>query len=178
MSFLQGLNEDALALVGPPMQAHLAEHYALKYWAAVNQKMGGQLPPPDSLGQLKEQGGMDPQMDMLISQMAAQLPPLEITPPDEGGPSDAEQEAAEWQAEQQRRQQAWEDDEVRKQLSWEAEQLRKEQEFEGTEARKDVSTAADVSRKEEQHRLMLQEKQAAAKAAKAKAKGGGNGKAS
>lgn len=179
MNFLQGLNKDALEMVGPPMQAHLAEHYALKYWVAMNQQAGGQLPPPDAMGQKGEGGGMDPQMDMMISQMAAQVPPMQITPPDPEGPDEAAQEAEEWEAEQMRKQQAWEDDEVRKQLSWEAEQIRRDREFEDTEARKDVLTAADVARKEEQHRTGLKAKmEAAQQAKKANAKGGGNGKAS
>ena len=87
MNFLNGLNEEALELMGPVMQAHMAEHYAYKYFNEMNRMAGGQLPPPG-------QGEMPPEAETMIAQMAAQMPQIQIMPPDEGG-MDFEQEAFE-----------------------------------------------------------------------------------
>ena len=87
--FTNGLNEEALEVMGPIMQAHMAEHYAMKYFNDMNRRMGGQLPPP---GSFTEENKMPPEMELQIAQAAAQVPQLEIMPPSEGEEDDFERE--------------------------------------------------------------------------------------
>jgi len=89
MNFVNGLNEEALEQMGPIMQAHMAEHYAFKYFNEMNRQMGGKLPPP---GSFSPEQPLDPQMEMQIAQAAAQLPQIEIMPPSEDQEDDFERE--------------------------------------------------------------------------------------
>ncbi len=78
MNYLNGLNEEAIEMMGPIMQAHMAEHFSYKYYVEMQRQLGGQLPQP---GQFGPDQPLDPQMDAQISQMAAQVPQIEIMPP-------------------------------------------------------------------------------------------------
>jgi hypothetical protein len=115
MNFAEGLNELAMEQMGPMMQSHLAEHFAMKYFNDMNRRMGGQLPPP---GSFSPEQPLDPQMELQISQAAAQIPQLEIMPPDEE-----------------------EDD-------FEREQARLDNEHEREQDRKDDAALADIERQE------------------------------
>jgi hypothetical protein len=91
MNFLNGLNEEAIALMGPIMQAHMAEHYAFKYYVEMQRQLGGQLPQP---GEFNAQNVLPPEVDAQIAQMAAQVPQIEIMPPSEEEEDDFEREQA------------------------------------------------------------------------------------
>ena len=91
MNFLNGLNEEALAEMGPIMQAHMAEHYAFKYYVEMQRQLGGQLPQP---GQFNAENPLPPDMDQQLSQMAAMVPQIEIMPPSEEEEDDFEREQA------------------------------------------------------------------------------------
>jgi hypothetical protein len=91
LNFVNGLNEEALSLMGPIMQAHMAEHYAMKYFVEMQRQMGGQLPVP---GSYNTEQPLDPQMEIQISQMAAMVPQIEIMPPSENEPDEYEREQA------------------------------------------------------------------------------------
>lgn len=95
VNFLNGLAPEAVEMIAPALQAHLAEHYAFKYFNEMNANAGGQLPPP---GTFTTQQPMDPQMEVQMSQLAASLPEIQIM--EGGGWFDAEEEAF---AEEQRR---------------------------------------------------------------------------
>jgi hypothetical protein len=144
-TFMNGVNDEALKTIGPVMQAHFAEHYAMKYYNIMNQQLGGQLPP---LG--GEEGEMDPQVDAAISKMAAQLPHVQLMPPSEDGPDQAQ---AEFEAEQARLQKAWEADEARKAQAFDAEQARRDRNTEENINRKDAETLAEMGKDEEVHAM-------------------------
>jgi hypothetical protein len=91
MNFAEGLNEMAMEQMGPIMQAHLAEHFSYKYYVEMQRQLGGQLPQP---GQFGPEQPLPPEMDMQISQMAAQVPQIEIMPPDEEEEDDFERDQA------------------------------------------------------------------------------------
>lgn len=157
MNFLQGLNEDAMPVVMPIMQAHLAEHYALKYFNEMSRNVfeltGQQLPPPTFMDEEgDEEDEIDPEVDAIISQIAAQMPPIQIMPPseDEGG-----DEQAEFEAEEARKQQAWVADEKRKADSFAAEQERLDSKVDRDGDRADAVAAVDTERKEETHQQVL-----------------------
>ena len=80
MNFANGLNEEAIEQVGPLIQAHMAEHYSFKYFVEMQRQMGGQLPQP---GQYGPEQPLDPQMETQLAQMAAQVPQIQIMPPEE-----------------------------------------------------------------------------------------------
>jgi hypothetical protein len=146
MNFLQGLNEQALEMAGPAMQAHLAEHFALKYYVAMAQQMqqaGIQLPPPAFMSG-EEQEEIDPQVETMIAQMAAQLPPMQIMPPDPPKP-DPE---AEFQAEERRKEEAFAADEERKSRAFDADQVRKDSLTSTDAERKMLASAVDVMNKD------------------------------
>ena len=119
MKFTNGLNEEALSQMGPIMQAHMAEHYAFKYFVEMNRQLGNQLPPPGSFG---PEQPMPPEVEMQLAQAAAQVPQIEIMPPDE---DDGEQE-------------------------FEAEERRKDDAHQREMDRKDEATMADIERQEMQ----------------------------
>ena len=96
INFVNGLAPEALEKIGPPMEAHLAEHFAFKYFNEMNAQLGGQLPPP---GSFTDEQPMDPEMEMQIAQAAAMVPEFQIM--EEGESLDPEQEA--FDAEQRRR---------------------------------------------------------------------------
>lgn len=78
INFLNGLNEEAVELVGPIMQSHMAEHYAFKYYVEMQRQMGGQLPQP---GEFNAENPLPPEIDQQIAQMASMVPQIEIMPP-------------------------------------------------------------------------------------------------
>jgi hypothetical protein len=146
LNFLNGLNEEAIEMVGPAIQAHMAEHYSFKYYVEMQRQMGGQLPQP---GQFGPEQPLPPEVDQQISQMAAQVPQIEIMPPSDD-----------------------EDD-------FEREQARRDDEHDREQMRKDMATMAEIERqdlasmsKEQREDFMAKRKQqredmlAAAKAAR------------
>ena len=96
INFVNGLAPEALEKVGPPMEAHLAEHFAFKYFMEMNAQLGGQLPPP---GSFTAEQPMDPEMEQMIAEAAAQVPEFQIM--DESESMDPEAEA--FEAEQRRK---------------------------------------------------------------------------
>lgn len=182
MNFIQGLNEEALQEAGPVMQAHIAQHYAYKYYNMMNQAAGGQFPPLDLSG--SPDGELPPEADAMMAQFAAQQPPIQLMPPTEGSPSaEDEAKAAAIQAE-----------EARKQAAFEAEQQRAQQQHELDLVRSQETHEAELAMKAEQANIKIEgdraasriklegmqasnaEKAAAAKAAKAKARSTKGGK--
>ena len=156
MNFLQGLNDDAMQVVGMVMQAHLAEHYALMYYnemSAQAMQMGVQLPPPTFMDEEEtDEEEIPPEVEVILSQVAAQIPPMQLMPPDEGGP---DQEQAEFEAEEQRKQAAFEAEEERKAVAFEAEQERQDQAVDNKATRDLGATLTDEERKEEAHQRQL-----------------------
>jgi hypothetical protein len=149
--FLASLNgnEDGLNAVGPVLQAHMMEHYALKYWTQVNQALGGILPNPDEIG---EQEDPPEELDSYIAQMAAQLPKLDVMPPPDPpppNPVEVELQLKQQAAEQEQEVKAAiaENEELRKQKAFEAEELRKQEAFEREQDRLDLKAQADADRK-------------------------------
>jgi hypothetical protein len=160
INFMNGLNEDAMEQIAPLFQAHLAEHYAYKYFNEMNRMAGGQLIPPAQLAQ----GEIPPEAEMMISQIAAQMPQIQIMPPDEGG-MDFEQEAFE-------REQAREDERVvreeeRKDMQLLADQERKEAEASGKDEREERLAEAKQAREDRAQRAK-EKREAIAAAAKIK----------
>jgi hypothetical protein len=149
INFINGLAPEALEELGPIMQAHLAEHFAFKYFNEMNAQMGGQLPPP---GTFTAEQPMDPEMERMIAQTAAAVPVIEIM--EEGQQFDAEQE------------------------DFEAEQRRKDEEHAREQDRRDEQALADINRqdlsalsKEDREDYLAQQKeQREDRAAKAKEK--------
>lgn len=80
MNFLNGLNEEAVEMVGPLIQAHMAEHYAFKYFVEMQRQMGGNLPQP---GQYGPDQPLPPEIENKIAQMAAMVPQIQIMQPTE-----------------------------------------------------------------------------------------------
>jgi hypothetical protein len=160
MTFLQGLNEDALNMMGMQMQAHLAEHYALKYYTDLNRQLGGALPPPAFMDQNGEEE-IDPAVEAQIAQMAAQIPQIELMPQDEG---EGQQEDAEFAAEEQRKREAFDAEEVRKQEAFKKEQARRDDMTSNEIRRNRDKTLAEIAQEEEL--LELRKKQQAAQGAR------------
>jgi hypothetical protein len=75
INFINGLMPEALEEMGPIMQAHMAEHYAMKYFNEMNRQLGGQLPPP---GSFSPEQPLPPEQELMISQAAAQIPQIQI----------------------------------------------------------------------------------------------------
>jgi len=96
INFINGLAPEALEQIGPLMQAHLAEHFAFKYFNEMNAQLGNQLPPP---GTFTAEQPMDPEMEMQIAQAAAMVPEFSIMEPGES----IDPEAEAFEAEQRRR---------------------------------------------------------------------------
>ncbi len=158
MSFLQGINDDAMAIVGPMMQAHLAEHYALKYYNEMNamflQQTGQPLPPPSFMDEEQsDEDEIDPQVEEIISQIAAGMPPIQIMPPTEDGPS---QEQVEHEQKMQREQEAFEAEEERKTVAFNNDQDRKDQEADRDADRQTGRMLTEEERKEESHRREME----------------------
>jgi hypothetical protein len=95
INFVNGLAPEALEMLGPIMQAHMAEHYAFKYFNEMNRMMGGTLPPP---GSFTTEQPIDPQMELQMSQVAATMPVIQIM--EEGDTMDPDEAA--FQEEQRR----------------------------------------------------------------------------
>jgi hypothetical protein len=154
MNFVQGLNTEALALVMPIMQAHLAEHYALKYYNEMNQQtiqMTGQaLPPPTFMDEEIESDDeeMEVEVELMISQIAAQLPPVQLMPP---SPEETDEDEEEFAAEEERKSRAYDAEEGRKAQAFEAEQQRLDDAANKDATRKLTGVMTDESRKEETH---------------------------
>jgi hypothetical protein len=142
--FMEGLNEEALPLVAPVMQGHLAEHYALKYYNEMNRSLGGKLPPPTFMSEDEEE--LPPEAEVAIAQLAAQAPPIQIMPPSDEGP---DQEQAEFEAEEQRKAQSHSQEEQRKQEAFDADQVRKDNASQAEIERKGAEFLAEQGREEE-----------------------------
>lgn len=119
MNFVNGLQPEAIEIMLPIMQAHLAEHYAMKYFNEMNAAMGGQLPPP---GSFSPEQPLDPQMEMQIAQGAAQVPQIQIMEPGESMDPEAE--------------------------AFEADQARLDEAHNREQERKDLMAMADIERQE------------------------------
>lgn len=160
MGFLQGLNEDAIALVGPVMQSHLAEHYAYKYYNEMSQQFmqatGEPLPPPTFMEDGQDEEEMPPEVEIAISQIAAQMPPIELMPPD--SPPDPDKED-EHQAEMRRDEEEFAADEGRKGEAFDAEQTRLDKKVDRDSERADAVAAVKVDRDEETHAEDLDHKE-------------------
>ena len=119
VNFINGLQPEAIEVIGPAMQAHMAEHYSYKYWVEMNRQLGGELPQP---GQFSAEQPMPPEIEQQLAQMAAQVPEIEIM-----SPEDSVDEAEE---------------------SFEADERRKDDSHQRDMARKDEATLADIERQE------------------------------
>jgi hypothetical protein len=119
INFINGLNEQALEIMGPIVQAHLAEHYSFKYFVEMQRAMGGQLPMP---GQYGPEQPLDPEMENQIARMAAQVPQIQIMEPGQAMDEDS--------------------------MSFEAEEARKDAAHEAEMRRKDEAAIAEMRRKE------------------------------
>lgn len=160
MNFTNGLNEMALEQMGPIMQAHMAEHYAMKYFVEMQRQMGGQLPPP---GSYSAEQPLDPEMEMQISQMAAQVPQIEIMPPEEDDEDDFERDQARLDDAHQR-------DQSRKDEATMADIERQEAAAMSKEQRDDFMAGRKEAREERANKAKIERenKLAAAKAAQQK----------
>ena len=165
LNFLNGLNEEALEMMGPIMQAHMAEHYAFKYYVDMNRQLGGQLPQP---GQFGPEQPLPPEIDQQIAQMAAQVPQIQIMPP-----SDDEDD---FEREQARLDDAHEREQARKDEAVLAEIERQEMLAMGKEQREDFMAQRKAAREQRltDTKIENEKRMAAAKAASQKkaAKGG------
>ena len=157
MNFINGLNEEALEQVGPIMQAHMAQHFSFKYFVEMNRQLGGQLPPPGSFGPDKP---LDPQMEQQIAQMAAQVPQIQIMPPDEEGEED------DFEREQARLDAAHEREQMRKDEAAFSEINRREMEAMSKEKRESFMAAQKAAReaRANEAKIERENKLAAAKA--------------
>ena len=160
MNFLMGLNEDALAIVGPMMQSHIAEHYALKYYADMNQQFmaqtGEMLPLPtwmDGEG-TDEEDEIPVEAEIVISQIAAQMPPMQIMPQQEDDAADPDKED-EHQQEMRHKQEVFQLEQQQKDEAFAREQERLDGKADADANRSLTSTMTDESRKEEQHTQQL-----------------------
>jgi hypothetical protein len=117
VNFINGLAPEALEELAPIMQAHLAEHFAFKYFNEMNIQMGGQLPPP---GTFTAEQPMDPEMERMIAMTAAQVPVIQIM--EEGQTFDEDQE------------------------NYEADQRRLDEAHAREQDRKDENALADINR--------------------------------
>lgn len=151
-AFLASLNgnPEGLQVVGPVLQAHMMEHYALKYWAMVNSAVGGGLPNPDEIGKDGEE--LPPEFDDMVAQTAAQLPKLDVMPPPPEPPPDpAELEAQREQMKAEREMEIKaalaENEERRRQAAFDAEEVRKQTAFEREQDRMDLKAQAEADRK-------------------------------
>lgn len=147
MNFLNGLNEDALAQMGPIMQAHMAEHYAFKYYVEMQRQLGGQLPQPGAYG---PEQPLDPQMETQIAQMAAMVPQIEIMPPGEEQEDDFEREQARLDdahnRDQQRKDEAQMADIERKELDAMSKEQREDYMARKKQEREDKANEAKIER--------------------------------
>jgi len=152
MSFLQGLNDQALEMTGPIMQAHLAEHYAQKYWVNMNARLEGALPPLDLNGSDEEQEELAPEVEALIAQAAAMEGTMQLMPPSEPPPTEEELKQIAFENEEKRK-----DQEHQARLAREAEahaeKLRQAAEAALTEeARKELMAMSEQARKDAESR--------------------------
>jgi hypothetical protein len=154
LNFVNGLNEEALSLMGPIMQAHMAEHYAMKYFVEMQRQMGGQLPVP---GSYNTEQPLDPQMEIQISQMAAMVPQIEIMPPSENEPDEYEREQA-------RLDDAHEREQVRKDEAALAEIERRELEAMSKEQREDYMARKKQEREDRANEAKIRREAKAATA--------------
>lgn len=160
MAFMGGLNEDALNMMGMALQAHLAEHYALKYYTDLNRQLGGILPPPTFMDEESEEE-IDPAVEAQIAQMAAQIPQIELMPQEEG---EGQQEDEEFAAEEQRKREAFDAEEVRKEEAFKKEQVRRDLMTDNEINRNMKKNLATIAQEEEL--LDLRKKQQAAQGAR------------
>ena len=112
------------------------------------------MPPPEFFDEDSEEE-LPPEIDAQIAQMAAQIPEVEIMPPDEDGPDEAQ---LAFEAEEARKQQAFETEEQRKNVQLNADIEREAAKAAAESDRKDAETVAQVARDEEQHRDEIRRK--------------------
>ena len=170
INFLNGLMPEALELMGPIMQSHLAEHYAFKYWVEMNRQMGGQLPQPGEFG---PENPLPPEIDQQIAQMAAQIPTIQIME------ESVNQEDEVYEREQARLDDAHMRDQARKDEATLAEIERQEMAAMSKEQREDFMAKRKEQReaRANEAKIARENQLAAAKAANTrKAAKGGNGK--
>ncbi|KPK66531.1 MAG: hypothetical protein AMS21_01865 [Gemmatimonas sp. SG8_38_2] len=152
MSFMQGLNDEAMMVAGPILEAHLAEHYAHKYWVNMNARLEGVLPPLDLDGNDEEQEELAPEVEALIAQAAAMEGTMELMPQSEPPPSEEEFKQIAFENEERRK-----DEEHQNRLAREAEahaeKLRQAAEAALTEeARRELMAMAEEARKDAESR--------------------------
>ena len=137
-------------VIGPALQAHMAEHVAYLYQMQIMQQIGQPLPTPDlkSGKGSAEKPQLPPQMLNYIamqSAQAAQRLAQQMPPTPEQRQQMAEQQMAE--AEVQRKAQETQAEQQRKDAMAQADQQRKQAEAAAEQRRKDMIAAADVERK-------------------------------
>jgi len=159
MTFVNGLQPEALEAMGQIMQAHMAQHYAFKYFVEMNRQLGNQLPPPGSFSPEKP---LPPEMEMQLSQLAAQVPQIQIMEPGEG--MDAEQES--FERDEARKDEAHLREQGRQDEATLAEIERQEMLAMGKEQREDFIAERKAAREERSNKAKIarEDKLAAAKA--------------
>jgi hypothetical protein len=170
INFVNGLQPEALEMMGPIVQAHLAEHYAFKYFVEMNRQMGGQLPQP---GQFNAQNPLPPEVDQQIAQMAAMVPTIQIME------ESINQEDEVYEREQSRLDDAHQREMQRKDEATLAEIERQEMAAMSKEQREDFMAQRKAARESRlaDAKIENEKRMAAAKAAsQKKAAKGGNGK--
>jgi hypothetical protein len=171
INFANGLQPEALEMMGPIMQAHLAEHYAFKYWVEMNRQMGGQLPQP---GQFNAQNPLPPEVDQQIAQMAAMVPTIQIME------ESLDQADEEYERDQARLDDAHEREMMRKDEAALADIERQEMAAMSKEQREDFMARQKAAREKRlaDAKIANENRMAAAKAANQKkaAKGGNSSK--
>lgn len=183
MALLGSINDEARQIVGPAMQAHLAEHYAYKYYNEMNAQLGGQLPPPTWMdGDSEEDEEMQDEVDAMISHYAAQAQVPQIMPPTEDGPSAKQQEQmaqaqaaqAKAQADAQMAADRHAQEQDQRERAWQAEEDRKQAAFEAEQDRKDLAVGDEMDRRlamastEEERKAFAHEQEMARKKVEAR----------
>lgn len=154
MNFLQRMAataDELVQMIQGPMQAHLAEHMAMKYRQEIEQELGMPLPPHDPHeGDAEE---LPPDVEAMLSVAVAQrmAPPPE--PQQEEERPDEDPEDAKTIAALERQAAEHETKTALGQQAFEAEQLRKQQAFEAEERRRDEAVARERRRKQAMRQL-------------------------
>jgi hypothetical protein len=170
INFVNGLMPEALEQIGPAMQAHMAEHYAYKYWVEMNRQLGGQIPQP---GQFGPEQPMPPEVEMQLAQLASQVPVIQIM--DES----MDQAVEEYERDEARKDDAHMREQARKDEATLAEIERQEMAAMNKEQREDFMARRKEQReaRANEAKIERENKLAAAKAAsQKKAAKGGNSK--
>jgi len=158
MDFLQNLNDDALAIVEPAMRAHLAEHYALKYYMSMAMQaemMGVQLPPPTFMDESEQEEELPVEVEQILSQVAAQMQTEQFMPPSE---PPNQQKEDEHQQKLRQAQEAHDQKMAHEQAEFDADQDRKDQEADREADRKLAMALTEDERKEIEHERSMRQK--------------------